>query len=66
MTMQSRGGFGVISGATGFLGEVLAHHYAALGVNLILIGRSAERLEKLKSSMEKSYKVSILILELKL
>lgn len=66
MTMQSRGGFGVISGATGFLGEVLAHHYAALGVNLILIGRSAERLEKLKSSIEESYKVSVLVSELKL
>jgi len=64
VTIQSGGSFGVISGATGFLGGVLAHHYAALGVNLILIGRSAERLEMLKSSLEKSYKISIQISEL--
>jgi short-subunit dehydrogenase len=42
---------GVISGATGFLGSILARHYSNLDSDLILIGRDGEKLNLLKEEI---------------
>jgi NAD(P)-dependent dehydrogenase (short-subunit alcohol dehydrogenase family) len=43
---------GVIAGATGFLGSLLAKHYARSGTHLILIGKDEIKLENLKREVE--------------
>lgn len=42
---------GVIAGATGFLGGLLAHHYVNLGTDLILIGKDEVKLRNLKRKL---------------
>jgi short-subunit dehydrogenase len=42
---------GVISGATGFLGSLMAGHYSQLGSDLILIGRDDRKLKSLKEEL---------------
>ena len=42
----------VIAGATGFLGNLLAHHYAERDFDLVLIGRNENRLNRLKSELD--------------
>jgi NAD(P)-dependent dehydrogenase (short-subunit alcohol dehydrogenase family) len=43
---------GVIAGATGFLGGLLARHYAKLGTDVILIGKDEIKLRNLKRELE--------------
>ncbi len=43
---------GVIAGATGFLGSLLAEHYSSLGVSLILIGRDAQKIKDLERDLK--------------
>lgn len=56
--------FGVIAGATGFLGSLLAKHYAAQGVSLILIGRDSNKLQSLKQELEKTSSGAIVAVSL--
>lgn len=51
-----------ITGATAGFGEATAQKFAQNGHNLILNGRRKERLEKLKSELEKKYGVQVLTL----
>jgi NADP-dependent 3-hydroxy acid dehydrogenase YdfG len=51
-----------ITGATAGFGEACAHKFAENHFNLILNGRRKDRLEKLKSELEKKYNVSCLLL----
>jgi 3-oxoacyl-[acyl-carrier protein] reductase len=41
----------VITGATGGLGRVVAHHFAELGARLVLVGTSAEKLDELSREL---------------
>ena len=54
---------GVISGATGFLGSLLAKHLAVSGHNLILLGRNLEKLEALKNEISKLSPVEVVVLQ---
>ncbi len=56
-TPQSR--VGVIAGATGFLGSILAKHYASAGLDLILIGKDDFKLQRLKDELERSSKSDV-------
>ena len=44
----------VITGPTSGLGSAAAHQLAAMGADLILVGRSAEKLERTKSELVRS------------
>lgn len=48
-----------ITGATSGIGEACARKFAAAGDHLILNGRRKDRLEALKNSLEKEYKIEI-------
>jgi 3-hydroxy acid dehydrogenase/malonic semialdehyde reductase len=50
----------LITGATSGIGEACAEKFAAAGDNLIITGRRAERLEELKSRLQKAHPVKIL------
>lgn len=58
------GGLCVITGGGSGLGEALAHEYAALGYQLLLIGRNYENLERAKRAILEKYgeKASITVL----
>ncbi|MEO6837051.1 MAG: SDR family NAD(P)-dependent oxidoreductase [Ginsengibacter sp.] len=49
-----------ITGATSGIGRACAQKFAANGDHLIINGRRKERLEELKSELEKKYKIEIL------
>ena len=59
MGIESKRELGVIAGATGYLGSILASHYATLGINLILIGRNADKLKQLKQRIHLDSKVEV-------
>ena len=42
---------GFISGATGFLGRMLASHFIAKNCSLTLAGRNVEKLEELRNEL---------------
>lgn len=52
----------MITGATAGIGEACAKRYAENSDKLILTGRRADRLEKLKRSLEEEYKIQVLTL----
>jgi short-subunit dehydrogenase len=56
--------YGVISGATGFIGKHLAFHYAKLGSNLILIGRDYQKLIELKKDLDAISEISVIVIKL--
>ena len=41
----------IITGATGVLGEAMAFHLANQGANVLIIGRTASKVEKLVSEI---------------
>ncbi|HEY5464691.1 MAG TPA: SDR family NAD(P)-dependent oxidoreductase [Hanamia sp.] len=49
-----------ITGATSGIGKACAQKFAANGDDLIINGRRKERLEELKSDLEKKYKIKVL------
>ena len=55
---------GVIAGATGFLGSLLAKHYASSGTDVILIGKDENKLKNLKRELEMNTKSKVTILNL--
>lgn len=48
------GKIALITGASGGIGSALARRFAQDGINLVLCGRSAEKLEQLRASLEES------------
>jgi 3-hydroxy acid dehydrogenase/malonic semialdehyde reductase len=52
----------LITGATAGFGEAIAHEFAANHYNIIITGRRKERLDKLKSELEKKYGIEVLAL----
>ncbi|MGP8216294.1 MAG: SDR family oxidoreductase [Bacteroidia bacterium] len=50
----------LVTGATAGFGEAIAYEFAANQYNVIITGRRKERLEKIKSELEKKYKVEAL------
>lgn len=52
----------LITGATSGIGEACAKKFAAAGYNLIVTGRRTERLEQLKTVLNKSFSVEVLAL----
>lgn len=53
----------LITGATSGIGKATAHMFARNGHSLIITGRRADRLEKIKQELEKKYNVSVETLE---
>ena len=54
-----------VSGASAGIGEAVAKMLASNGVNLILSARRIEKLEALKSELEKEYNVKYLVSDFK-
>jgi 3-hydroxy acid dehydrogenase/malonic semialdehyde reductase len=52
----------LVTGATAGFGEAIAHEFAANHYNIIITGRRKDRLDKLKSELEKKYGVEVLTL----
>ncbi|GIN19916.1 MAG TPA: SDR family oxidoreductase [Bacillus bacterium] len=56
----------VITGASGGLGEQIAHRCAASGANLVLLARNQKKLEQLAENVSEKYSVDCLPLQLDL
>jgi len=56
----------LITGASGGIGEDLAGHFAKDGKDLVLVARSAEKLEAIAEGLRKKHKVSVHVLPLDL
>ena len=52
----------LITGASTGIGKELAHIHAEKGGNLIIVARSKDKLEELKSDLEKKHSVSVLVI----
>ena len=52
----------LITGASTGIGKELANIHAEKGGDLIIVARSKDRLEKLKSELEKKYSVKVLVI----
>ena len=53
----------LITGASGGIGLELAHVHASKGGNLVLVARSLNRLDALKSDLEMKYGITVLVIE---
>jgi uncharacterized protein len=51
----------IITGASGGIGAEMARLVARQGANLVLLARSVDKLQSLKTELEQSYKVSIIV-----
>ncbi|MBY0096465.1 SDR family NAD(P)-dependent oxidoreductase [Mesobacillus maritimus] len=51
----------IITGASGGIGAEMARLAARQGANLVLLARSVDKLQSLKTELEQSYKVSIIV-----
>ena len=49
----------VITGATSGIGEAIARAYLEKGENIVLTGRRRERLEALKQSLQKPFRIKM-------
>ena len=58
-----KGRLAFISGASAGIGEAVAKMLASNGVNLILTARRIERLESLKSMLEKDYNIKVKVIK---
>lgn len=52
----------LITGATAGIGEACAHIYAEHGFNLIITGRRADRLQKIKEKLELQFQIQVITL----
>lgn len=59
-------GYALITGASGGIGEELAKIHASKGGNLVLVARSLDKLEALKTKLENKYQVKVLVLSVDL
>jgi len=50
----------MVTGATAGFGEAIAHEFAKNGYDVVITGRRADRLKKVKSELEKNYKIKVL------
>ncbi len=51
----------LITGASGGIGYELAKIFARNGINLVLVARSGDKLEKIKKDFEKQHKINVLV-----
>ena len=54
---------GIIFGATGFIGNQIAHKLTRKGAKLILHGKSKEKLEKLDDDLKNKYDLRQILLQ---
>jgi uncharacterized protein len=59
-------GWALITGASSGIGEEFALQLAAKGMNLILVARRLQRLQKLKEELERKYQIEVLAVQLDL
>lgn len=52
----------LITGASGGIGEQLARYHAAKGGDLVLVARSEDKLNGLKSELENNYKIKVMVI----
>lgn len=52
----------LVTGASAGIGREFCEQFAARGDNLVVVARSAERLEELKKHLESRYKVDVEVL----
>ena len=55
-------GYALITGATSGIGLELALNFARDGINLVLVARTKEKLEEIKTRIEREYDVKVMIL----
>lgn len=64
--LSKYGDWAVVTGATSGIGESIAHELAKKGQNLLLIGRSIDKLRRVQSAIGQKYTVNIELLEIDL
>lgn len=63
---EKYGAWALITGASSGIGESFARKFASYGINLIVLARRIERLEKLKSELENKFNVEVIPLQVDL
>ena len=61
-TFAYKGSTALITGASGGLGEAFAEQLAERGSNLVLVGRSEDKLQALARRLEREYKIKATVL----
>lgn len=63
---EKYGSYALVTGASSGIGEAFARRLAKEGMNLIVVARRKERLEKLKNELEHTHNVNVIIVSLDL
>ncbi|NIQ13259.1 MAG: SDR family NAD(P)-dependent oxidoreductase, partial [Candidatus Dadabacteria bacterium] len=60
---ETYGEWALVTGASSGIGEVFSRKLAATGMNIVLVARRKDRLDKLASELSESYKVKTRVLQ---
>merc|ERR1711970_983656 len=61
--VKTYGKWAVVTGCTGGIGKAYVHSLAAKGMDIVLVGRSMEKLQALETELERKYRCRVLIIQ---
>merc|ERR1712212_238405 len=61
--VKTYGKWAVVTGCTGGIGKAYVHSLAARGMDIVLVGRSMEKLQALETELERKYRCRVLIIQ---
>merc|ERR1719201_3056883 len=61
--VKTYGKWAVVTGCTGGIGKAYVHSLAARGMDIVLVGRSMEKLRALEVELENKYKCRVIVIQ---